>query len=160
MEEKAVENVDSVEAVVIEDKRKQSKTSKFKQSEIFKRLKSVKNLQFIACVFMLAVAMLVYAGVTDSIKVKNNATAPVSSTYIMTDAEKKLSSFLEQIEGAGNVNVLINYINDNKEDGIASVIVVADGANNIAVKLDIFDAVRTALDVDADLVCVYKKIKN
>lgn len=87
---------------------------------------------------------LVYASDENS-KTSNNgnsSTSTNSSTPII-------------IETAGNSNPLILTENLPKVKG---VIVVSTGANNVAIKLDILNAVSTLLDISTEKICVLKGI--
>ena len=70
---------------------------------------------------------------------------PVKKTQssASTNLEMRLESILSDIEGAGNVSVLINNT-DNQIDG---VIIVASGADNVFVKMNILKAVETVLKI-------------
>ena len=63
-----------------------------------------------------------------------------------TDLEKRLENALRNVEGAGNVQVVINEAEDGE---IIGVLVVAEGAADISVKLDILSAVRTLMGVES-----------
>lgn len=68
--------------------------------------------------------------------------------------ERRLSSVLSQIIGAGNVDVLVT----EKPDGeIMGVLVIADGAKELTVRTELMRAAMTALDVPASSVEVFAR---
>lgn len=68
--------------------------------------------------------------------------------------ESRISRVLSAMEGAGTVDVAIRYDADSVPCG---ALVVADGANSIAVQLRLTDAVVTLLSLDPDSVAVYPR---
>ncbi|MDD4839806.1 MAG: hypothetical protein PHE93_03950 [Clostridia bacterium] len=144
----------------IEDKRKIGAFSKLKNNAVLKKLKKVKNIEFIACVFILAIALLLYSVVSNANSNISDTTASTTSSESATDIESRLASILSQIDGAGNVSVMVTYCDevlggDSKK--ISGVIVVASGADDIGVRLELMQAVETALSIDAKLVDVFTK---
>jgi len=87
---------------------------------------------------------LVYASDENS-KISNNGSSSTSTN----------SSTPIIIETAGSSNPLILTENLPKVKG---VIVVSTGANNVAIKLDILNAVSTLLDISTEKICVLKGI--
>lgn len=69
--------------------------------------------------------------------------------------EARLAKVLSSMEGAGAVQVALFY----QEDGATpcGVVVVADGADDIAVQLRLARAVTTLLHIDANAVEVFKR---
>lgn len=55
--------------------------------------------------------------------------------------EEKLEQLLSKIEGVGKLSLFINDTDDK------SVVVVCEGANNIRVRIELLDAVATALSI-------------
>jgi Flp pilus assembly pilin Flp len=77
-----------------------------------------------------------------------------SASYDRADAgatalETRLERALEAVKGAGDVRVMIT---ENGDGGVVGVLVVAEGAGDISVRLDIMYAVRTLMGIDADQV--------
>lgn len=143
----------------VEDKRKEGAIAKVKKSSFLKKLKKVKNIEFIACVFILAIALLLYSVISKA-QTKNTSTKAVSNTEVSTEIETRLAQILSQIDGAGEVSVMITYSDEvagGSEGEIRGVVVVASGANNIGVRLDLLQAVETALDIDSKCVNVFSK---
>ena len=68
-----------------------------------------------------------------------------------SESEQKLCALLEEIEGVGKVNVMIC----EGEDGVESVVVVCEGANDLLVNMNIREAVAAALGTDEKSVRIY-----
>jgi predicted negative regulator of RcsB-dependent stress response len=74
-------------------------------------------------------------------------------TTLMTETEKKLTAILSQIDGVGAVEVMIC----ETEDGVQSVVVVCEGANDILVNMRVREAVCTAVGTQVNAVKIYLK---
>ena len=132
----------------ISDERRE--TGKSAAGGIVKKLKGIKNIQIIAVIFIIAVALIIYSTVMTS-KQKQAESSAVS--VVMTSSEQRLSSILGNIEGAGRVEAMIT-----EQDGkIAGVLVIAEGADSITVRLRLIDATATALGVDKSIVNVFSR---
>ena len=70
-----------------------------------------------------------------------------------TETEARVMRLLEEIDGVGEANVIIY----ETEDGIQSVAVVCDGANNLRVVMNVRSAVSAALGTDEKKIKVYLK---
>ena len=68
--------------------------------------------------------------------------------------EARLQTMLESIAGVGECNVMITYAEDGSAEG---VVVSAEGASDMKVKLKIIDIICTLLDVDGGKIKVYGK---
>lgn len=77
-----------------------------------------------------------------------------SAQDTQTELESRLSSILRQIEGVGNVRVMIVQREDEDAQG---VLVVADGADDAGVCLRIQYAVTTLLGVESSEIEVMKR---
>lgn len=102
-------------------------------SKLFQKLKSIKHIEIIIAVIFAIIIMLIYISSTETKSVSTSASL-----------EARLENILSDIEGAGDVSVLINTTSNEVIDG---VIVVASGAENITVKLNILKAVQTVLKI-------------
>lgn len=132
----------------VADERKTA--SKQEGGGLLKKLKGIKNLQIIAVVFIIAVALIIYSTVMTA---KNKSDVKTSANAVMTSEEQRLSSILSNIDGAGRVETMIT-----QQDGkIVGVLVIAEGADSITVRLRLMDATVTALGVDKSLVNVYSR---
>ena len=108
----------------------------FANSKLFQKLKNIKHIEIIVAVIFAVIIMLIYMSSLDDNKSSKNSQG--------TNLEVRLESILSDIDGAGNVSVLINSSSDETIDG---VIVVASGAENIGVRLNILRAVETVLKI-------------
>lgn len=134
----------------VHDERKPDVLEKIKGSALLKKIKGIKNIRLIAAIFIIAVALLIYSSVAT-----NNAVRDASGTesaYGMDQEESRLASVLEGLEGVGRVETMITRGGD---DEIVGVIVIAEGAEDIGVRLRLLSAVTTAMGVDKQIVNVY-----
>lgn len=134
----------------VHDERKPDVFEKIKGSALLKKIKGIKNIRLIAAIFIIAVALLIYSSVAT-----NNAVRDASGTesaYGMDQEESRLASVLEGLEGVGKVQTMITRGGD---DEIVGVIVIAEGAEDIGVRLRLLSAVTTAMGVDKQIVNVY-----
>lgn len=67
--------------------------------------------------------------------------------------ESRISQVLSAIEGAGKVDVAVYY----EESLPCGAVVVADGADSVAVQLRLISAVTTLLGIDQGRVAVYER---
>ena len=72
------------------------------------------------------------------------------NTRIKTEKEMRLERAIEKIEGAGEADVLVMEEGGN----VVGVLIVAEGADDIAVRLRLQTAVQTLLNVDNDKISV------
>ena len=134
----------------VHDGRKPDVFEKIKGSALLKKIKGIKNIRLIAAIFIIAVALLIYSSVAT-----NNAVRDASGTesaYGMDQEESRLASVLEGLEGVGRVQTMITR---GENDEIVGVIVIAEGAEDIGVRLRLLSAVTTAMGVDKQIVNVY-----
>lgn len=134
----------------VHDERKPDVFEKIKGSALLKKIKGIKNIRLIAAIFIIAVALLIYSSVAT-----NNAVRDASGTesaYGMDQEESRLASVLEGLEGVGRVQTMITR---GENDEIVGVIVIAEGAEDIGVRLRLLSAVTTAMGVDKQIVNVY-----
>ena len=126
----------------ISDERKS--TVKTNSNGFFKKIKSIKNLQIIAVVFIIAVALIIYSTVMTS---KSNGDTQTAVSTVMTTDEQRLSAILSNIDGAGKVETMIT----KQGDTVMGVLVIADGASDILVRVRLIEAAATALGVEKRL---------
>lgn len=70
-----------------------------------------------------------------------------------SETEKRVSRLLEDIEGVGEASVMIC----ETEEGVQSVVVVCDGANDLQVLINVREAVSAALGTDQKSIKIYLK---
>lgn len=131
------------------DERKPDVLSKVRNSGIVKKIKSIKNIRIIAAIFIIAVALLIYSSVATG-NAARTASSDEQSTE-MDEDESRLASILEGLEGVGRVETMIT----REDDTIVGILVIAEGAEDIAVRLRLLSAVTTAMGVDKQIVNVY-----
>lgn len=69
-----------------------------------------------------------------------------------TTTETRLEQIIGQIDGVGKLDLMVN-----EADGeILGVIIVCEGANNLSVRLDIINAVSTALGISRASIQIYE----
>jgi len=105
------------------------------------RIRDILLLSALALLLVFAVWKIFYTGDT-----KNVSGMPGGS-----ESEKRLCSLLKEIDGVGEVNVMIC----ESEDGVESVVVVCEGANDLRVNMNIREAVAAALGTDEKSVKIY-----
>ena len=70
-----------------------------------------------------------------------------------TETERMLASLLSEIDGVGEVRVMVY----EDEDGVKSVVIVCDGASNIRVNANLREAAAAAVGTDEKNVKIYLK---
>lgn len=136
----------------VEDNRKSGIADTVRNNSFVKKLRGIKNIQIIVAIFIIAVALIIYSSVSTSLKTKSDtATSGISSS--MSEQEQRLSAILSRIEGAGEVEAMITQNNGE----IVGVLITAQGANDITVRLRLLDAAATALGVSKQVINVYSR---
>ena len=134
----------------VSDERKEDVWSKLKGSSLLKKLRGIKNIRLIAAIFIIAIALLIYSSVATG-NASRAADSDVSSSE-MDAEEARLASVLRGLEGVGRVETMITR---DADDEIVGIIVIAEGAEDIAVRLRLLSAATTAKGVDDKIVNVY-----
>ena len=135
----------------VQDDRRETTFEKLKNSKIISKLRGIKNIQIVVALIIIAVALIIYSNVISKTKTTSKSESLAAS--VMTDEELRLSNVLSSIDGAGDVSVMISKVGDS----IVGVIVIAEGAKDISVRLRLLDATSTALGVDKSVINVYSK---
>ena len=86
-------------------------------------------------------------------KIFQKDTKSASQALSTTENELKIVRLLENIDGVGDVDVVIC----ETEDEIKSVVVVCEGASDLRVTLNIREAVSAALGTEQNVVKIYLK---
>ena len=107
------------------------------------KIKDILILSVLALVLLVAVWKIFY---TDEEK------SSLSNAYA-SSTEEKVSRLLSQIEGVGEADVMIC----ETEEGVQSVVVVCEGANDLQVIMDVREAVAAALGTEEKAVKIYLK---
>lgn len=134
--------------------------------EVLEKIKSIKHIEIIIAVVAVALALVIYFSFSTS--TNDNVTKDVDDTY--TDkVQSQLENTLACIDGAGEVKVMISWDSVMQDGGYLTqseptkvpqaigAVVIAQGADTVRVKLDIYSAVSTLLDLSYDKIAVYKK---
>lgn len=114
-----------------------------------------RQVQIVVAATVALLAICLYFGMS-GIKQPQTVTA-----YGNDDTAKRIAEILSDMENVGACNVMITYEQEsadvtNRADRVAGVVVVAQGGNDIRVKLRIIDAVCALLDVDGSRIRVYQ----
>ena len=169
-----------------------------KLKQIFAKIKSVKNIEIIIGVVIIAVMIIIYSNVSAA-KEKTDAASGGEAT-LTENLETRLADILGEIEGAGEVKVMITYagtgdkitaettnthttttngstsstttttttsspvlsgsdvvILQEKMPEIKGVIVVAEGASDMKVKLKLMQATATVLGINANSIQIFTR---
>lgn len=133
----------------VSDERGAGIVSKIANSSVVKKIKGIKNIRLIAAIFIIAVALLIYSTVAAADSVGTASQTEQSAS--MDDEESRLAAILGGLDGVGEVEVMMT----RRDDEIVGVLVLAEGAEDIAVMLRILSATTTAMGVDKGIVDVY-----
>lgn len=134
----------------VKDERRSDLFDKVRNSSVLKKIRGIKNIRLIAAIFIIAVALIIYSNVAaDRTASESTAGAPETS---MDSDESRLAGILEGLEGVGRVETMITR---GEDDEVVGIIVIAEGAEDIATRLRLLSAVTTAMGVDKQIVNVY-----
>lgn len=134
----------------VKDERRSDLFDKMRNSSVLKKIRGIKNIRLIAAIFIIAVALIIYSNVAaDRAAADRTAGAPETS---MDNDESRLAGILEGLEGVGRVETMITR---GEDDEVVGIIVIAEGAEDIATRLRLLSAVTTAMGVDKQIVNVY-----
>lgn len=134
----------------VKDERRSDLFDKMRNSSVLKKIRGIKNIRLIAAIFIIAVALIIYSNVAaDRAAADRTAGAPETS---MGSDESRLAGILEGLEGVGRVETMITR---GEDDEVVGIIVIAEGAEDIATRLRLLSAVTTAMGVDKQIVNVY-----
>ncbi len=142
----------------------QAKSISAKAKEFWEKAKTIKNLEVIIAVIVIGIVLLIYASTLPTDKSKK-VSAEQGMQVTASNAEQRLAEILSQIDGAGRVCVMITYesLGNSAEVGnqesapikIKGVIIVAEGADDITVKLNLIRATQTVLAIKANTIEVF-----
>lgn len=134
----------------VKDERRSDLFDKVRNSSVLKKIRGIKNIRFIAAIFIIAVALIIYSNVAAD-RAASDRTAGAPETSMDSD-ESRLAGILEGLEGVGRVETMITR---GEDDEVVGIIVIAEGAEDIATRLRLLSAVTTAMGVDKQIVNVY-----
>ncbi len=129
------------------------KKPKLSSISFLSRIKYVKNIEIYIVVIALLVMLLIYTG--------GKSEAVSASSQTMNEEEFRLAQTLSKIKGVGECQVYINY---DSNDGdlkaeIEKCVIVATGATDVNVKIEIINMVSFALKLDLNQVEVFEMNK-
>ena len=134
----------------VKDERRSDLFDKVRNSSVLKKIRGIKNIRLIAAIFIIAVALIIYSNVAaDRAAADRTAGAPETS---MAGDDSRLAGRLAGLEGVGRVETMITR---GEDDEVVGIIVIAEGAEDIATRLRLLSAVTTAMGVDKQIVNVY-----
>ncbi|MGI6239569.1 MAG: hypothetical protein ACOYI5_08080 [Christensenellales bacterium] len=102
-------------------------------TKIIDRLRGARRVEYIALLVLLALALFVWTQDRGA------------DTGVSTALEMRMERALGAVDGAGSVRVMITQAEDG---GIVGVLIVADGADDLSVRLALREAAHTLLGVD------------
>ncbi len=137
--------------------------SKFKWIE---KLKNIKHIEIYITLIFAIVLILIFLSSTGGRSKNSNKsysksiTTQTTVTGYVDDMETRLEQILSQIQGAGNVNVMLtldmsnatvkdNVIETNSFPAIKGVVIVANGVQDTYVKMNILKAVQAVIDISS-----------
>ena len=118
----------------------------------YKKIFKNKNNQLFSVILIIGVVLIFISGAGDSKKDEPQN----------TDEEARLEEILSDIQGAGNVSVMVTYYEpvkntDNEKNKAKGAVITADGSSDPSIKSALSAAACAALDLPAHKVCVYIK---
>ena len=122
--------------------KERTKLEKGEKSTISMRKKELLLLAVIGIILLLAIAFVF----GDNKRTLNEAES-------LSDNEAKVCALLEQMQGVGDAHVMIY----ESADGVESVVIVCEGANDLQVIMNIREAVAAALGTQEKSVKIYLK---
>lgn len=105
----------------------------------------------------------------DTALYKDTPASSAESKVTSTELEARLENILSKINGTGKVNVMITYTSSeaaasNSSDTVTlkplGAVVIAEGAENLEVRIKIQQAVQTALGIEAHQVKIFRMSDN
>ena len=114
------------------------------QRSIWKELHSKLNKNHLVVLLLVGILLIVIAIPTDKEEIQMGSD---------TNIENRLEEVLGEIEGAGNVQVIITYQEDEKVEGVA---VVCEGGDNAVTVQSITEVVQALFDVKPHKIKVIK----
>ena len=99
------------------------------------------------------VVILVFALLFAAYKIFGIDDGSNPTNLVGTETEQKVARLLQEIDGVGKAEVIVC----ENEDGVQSVVVVCEGANDFRVVMDVREAVAAALGTQENNVKIYLK---
>lgn len=83
--------------------------TRIKEHKLYKKLKSIKNIEIIIAIVIIAIMILIYAVSFSQPKDETQNQTSVSTASTLSELESELAEVLSTIDGVGKVKVLITY---------------------------------------------------
>ncbi|HIV64047.1 MAG TPA: hypothetical protein H9693_04740 [Firmicutes bacterium] len=137
---------------------------KDKLAAAFERVRSVRHIEIIIAVIAVTIMLFIYFGTSCSSS-SDSGIQSGSGEYdycesVVAELERKLS----EIDGVGEVSVLVNWTDSVSADGSESsfpkpegVIIICDGGNDISVKLKLISSVASYFGISENKINVLAK---
>lgn len=128
-------------------------------NNISKRMKEDKKFSFAVYALIAVGAILLFSGFSGSFNGgdrEGHANSEIKNELCGTEVEAKLERILETIDGAGEVNVMVNAAGQNGCESVCGVIVTAEGAYDVGVRLKLHGAVCTVLGLESGKVEIFE----
>jgi hypothetical protein len=97
-------------------------------------LRGARKVEYLALILVAALAVMLWA--------RDNGADPGVSTAL----EQRMERALSAVDGAGEVSVMVT---EGEDGAVIGVLIVAEGANDMAVRLALSDAAHTLLGVNS-----------
>lgn len=132
------------------------------------KIRSVKHIEIIVAVLAVIVMLVIYFSTSCSPKEKTSIDTPAGEYDYCTETVRELEAKLAQIEGVGDVSVLVNWSNDAEVSGTDTVkafpkpegvIIICEGGNNLSVKLKLISSVASYFGISENKINVLAKSK-
>lgn len=129
-----------------------------KEGGLLAALKSVKHIEWIVVLLLVGAVLLIASNMLPTAEKEKEPEAPPSLSASAEPLEARMEATLSLIDGAGDVRVLVNRAEGS--DAIVGVIVVADGADSLAVRLELSRAVQSLLGVPQSNIEIFAMAKE
>ena len=134
---------------------------KEKFSALAAKIKKLKHVEILVALTAVALMLLIYFGSSCSWSENASINGGNGEYDYYADVVKELEYKLSQIEGVGEVSVLV-YWPEHEGDEVSGstpegVIIICDGGNNIAVKMKLISAVAAYFGISENKINVLAK---
>ncbi len=139
-----------------------------KEKGLLQTLRGIKRIEWIAVLLIAGAAILLIATFQPQVP-EDQPAVPAGASRASSDLESRMEATLSLIEGAGRVRVLVNRkeareatepASGDSAAEITGVIVVSDGADDLAVRLDLARAVQSLLGVPQSNIEIFAMAKE
>lgn len=134
---------------------------KEKFSALAAKLKKLKHVEILVALTAVALMLLIYFGSSCSSSENASINGADGEYDYYTDVVNELEYKLSQIEGVGEVSVLV-YWPERDDEAVSGyspegVIIICDGGNDIAVKMKLISAVAAYFGISENKINVLAK---